>query len=169
MNRIIPILTAFFLIPYGAGCSSGDVQNTGNESNEEINRETAGETASETSGDQNSLSIRVTVGDREFSALLCDGAAAGEFYDMLPLTLDMTELNGNEKYYRSQTQFTTDSFMPERIESGDIMLFGNSYIVLFYDSFAPEYSYTPLGRLEDAQGLAEILGDGDVTVTFERG
>ena len=38
------------------------------------------------------------VGERHFAITLADNAAARAFAAQLPLTLDMTELNGNEKY-----------------------------------------------------------------------
>jgi hypothetical protein len=40
----------------------------------------------------------MTVRDRRFAITLADNAAATAFTERLPLTLDMSELNGNEKY-----------------------------------------------------------------------
>lgn len=47
------------------------------------------------------------------------------------------------------------------------MLYGSSCLVLFYDSFSTSYSYTPIGHIDDADGLAEALGKGGVTVSFQ--
>lgn len=41
--------------------------------------------------------ITVTVNGRDFTATLEDNETARAFYEMLPLTLEMDELNGNEK------------------------------------------------------------------------
>ena len=40
----------------------------------------------------------MTVGERRFAVTLADNAAARAFAAQLPLTLDMSELNGNEKH-----------------------------------------------------------------------
>ena len=40
----------------------------------------------------------MTVGERRFAITLIDNAAARAFAARLPLTLDMSELNGNEKH-----------------------------------------------------------------------
>lgn len=45
---------------------------------------------------------------------------------MLPLTLDMSELHGNEKYYHFPTEQPTDPSNPGTIEAGDLMLWGTT-------------------------------------------
>ena len=44
------------------------------------------------------LRMWMTVGERRFAVTLTDNAAARAFAAQLPLTLDMSELNGNEKH-----------------------------------------------------------------------
>lgn len=113
--------------------------------------------------------ITVTVGDQSFSAVLYDNETADKFYDMLPLDLEMNELNGNEKYCYLDESLPQDTFKPNTINSGDIMLFGSDCIVLFYDTFSTGYSYTSLGKIENPDGLYEAVGNGSVSVTFTKG
>lgn len=111
--------------------------------------------------------IEIVVGDRHFPAKLNKNETTERLMVRLPLTLDMSELNGNEKYYYLSEGLPTDSRRPGRIQSGDLMLFGSDCLVLFYESFTSSYSYTSLGYLEDAEGLKEALGSGNVQVAFQ--
>lgn len=119
------------------------------------------ETASQTS------QVRVTAGGHTFTASLADNDAAQAFQALLPLTLDMTELNGNEKYHYLDTNLPSNPSCPGTIHAGDLMLYGRSCVVLFYETFETGYSYTRIGAIDDPTGLAQALGAGAVTVTFE--
>lgn len=113
------------------------------------------------------MSITVTVNGHAFSATLYDNETARAFKERLPLTLDMSELNGNEKYYYLPDSLPTNSSRPSAINAGDIMLYGGDCIVIFYESFSTSYSYTPIGKIDDPDGLAAALGSGSVRVTFD--
>ena len=110
--------------------------------------------------------LTVTVGTRTFTATLADTAAAAEFAAKLPLTLSMSELNGNEKYAYLDTALSADAYAPGTIRAGDLMLYGDNCAVLFYETFESGYRYTALATLDDPAGLAEAVGSGSVTVTF---
>ena len=111
--------------------------------------------------------IRITIGDKTFSAALENTPAAAEFVKRLPLTLRMNELNGNEKYIGLSEKLPAESSCPGKIRSGELMLYGRSTLVLFYESFPTSYSYTRIGRITDVKGLKEAVGDREVTVKFE--
>lgn len=113
------------------------------------------------------LKLKITVNGKVFFAELGDSAASRELLEKLPLTVDMTELNGNEKYYYLPDKLTKNDEKVGRIETGDIMLYSGNCLVLFYDSFSTVYSYTPLGKITDTAGLRDALGKGNVTVSFE--
>jgi len=46
------------------------------------------------------------------------------------------------------------------------MLYGNNCLVLFYESFSTYYHYTPLGKIDNSDGLAEALGSSNVQIIF---
>lgn len=111
--------------------------------------------------------ITVKVGTKTFAATLAKNPAVDAFRKLLPLSARMTELNGNEKYLRLATNLPTQGSRPASIQAGDLMLYGSNTVVIFYTAFSTTYSYTRLGRIDDATGLAAALGAGDVDVTFE--
>lgn len=110
--------------------------------------------------------ILLSIGEQSFSGTLADTEAAHEFARLLPMTLQMSELNGNEKYVYLDGNLSAAASRPERINTGDLMLYGSVCVVLFYDDFISEYSYTSIGKIDDPDGLAAALGDGSVTVAF---
>jgi hypothetical protein len=109
----------------------------------------------------------VKIGWREFTAILLDNPTANAFKAMLPLTMDMTELNGNEKYFDLSKSLPTNASNPGKINSGDLLLYGSNTLVLFYEAFSTSYTYTRLGKISNATGLAEALAPGNVVVTME--
>ena len=112
--------------------------------------------------------IKIKVGSQTFTATLLDNNSAKAFKEMLPLTINMVELNNNEKYYDLPNSLPTNSSNPGTIKNGDLMLYGSKTLVLFYKTFSTSYSYTKLGAVDDVTGLATALGSGNVTVTFEK-
>lgn len=111
--------------------------------------------------------ITLTIGSARFAATLDTTDAAQAFADLLPMTVRMAELNGNEKYCSLSQSLPTATYRPGTIHAGDLLLWGSSTVVLFYETFSSSYSYTRLGSLDDPDGLVAAVGSGAVTVTFE--
>jgi hypothetical protein len=110
--------------------------------------------------------VRITVGSTAFAATLSNNETAAAFKAMLPLTLNMADLNGNEKHYDLPTDLPRSPTNPGTIQAGDVMLYGSKTLVLFYKTFPTSYSYTRVAKVDDPSGLAAALGTGNVTVTF---
>jgi hypothetical protein len=111
--------------------------------------------------------MKIIVRNSTFTATLHDNATATAFKALLPITVNMVELNGNEKYVDLSRSLQTNATNPGTIQNGDMRLYGSKTLVLFYKSFSTSYSYTKLGRINDPTGLAAALGSGNETVTFE--
>ncbi len=111
--------------------------------------------------------IKITVNSQTFTASLLDNNTAKAFREMLPMTVEMTELNRNEKYVRLPENLPTNASNFGTIRSGDFMLYGSNTVVLFYEGLNNSYSYTRLGKIDDPTGLKSALGTGNMTVTFE--
>ena len=110
----------------------------------------------------------MTIGEHRFAITLADSEAARAFAAMLPLTLDMEELNGNEKHSELPKALPTAVSRPGTIRSGDILLWGSRTLVIFYQTFDSSYSYTHVGRVDDPAGLAQTLGRRGVRVMFSK-
>lgn len=110
--------------------------------------------------------LTITVGTASFTATFADNATATAFKSRLPLTLNMSELNGNEKYFYLPESLPAAASNPGTIQAGDLMLYGSDCLVLFYETFRTSYSYTRIGRIDNPSRLAAALGQESVSVIF---
>lgn len=110
--------------------------------------------------------IRIVAGGKTFLAELENNKTARAFRSKLPATFLMEELNGNEKYHYMDRTLPTNSKRPGTIKAGDLMLYGNDCLVLFYETFKSSYSYTKIGHIKNVKGLKDALGRGDIKVSF---
>lgn len=140
---------------------SGDNTSSGDENNSNENNESNEEEM------MTNRKITIRVGNHSFAATIEDHATGRAFLALLPMTVTMNELNGNEKYYYLSESLPVESTRPGIIRNGDLMLYGSSCVVLFYETFSSSYSYTRIGKIDDPSGLAAALGTGNVTLKFE--
>jgi len=156
MKYSIAFLLAFASFTFCAsGCNKGDqtlpTQNNGSHNN------------------QTGTKMKITVGTTVFKVTLTDNATTAAFKAMLPLTINMSELNANEKYFYFSTTLPVNASLRGNVQAGDLMLYGNNCLVLFYESFNTSYNYTRLGKIDNVNGLKAALGIGDASVRFELG
>ena len=116
--------------------------------------------------DNQSMTIKITAGGKTFTADIEDSETGKAFLAKLPLSLDMSELNGNEKYCYGVDLPRSDKHY-DSIAAGDLMLYSGNGVVLFYGS-AGGNSYTRIGKLSSTDGLKEALGTGNISVTFAK-
>lgn len=104
------------------------------------------------------MTVKITVEGKniEFTAELYDNSAAKELYARLPLNIDMSDMP-HEKYCYLDFSLPVSEERPRNIRIGDIMLWGNNCLVLFYEDFTTSYSYTRIGKIVDVDGLVSAL------------
>ena len=108
--------------------------------------------------------IKVIINDKTYTLKLENNNTVEEFVDLLPQEFTMNELNGNEKYVYMNNSLTTNQYNPKHIEKGDVMLYGDNCLVIFYKSFDTSYSYTKIGHIDNITDL----GSGSITAKFEK-
>ena len=165
MKKSLLFLLAICLLITLSGCGN-DIGPANTDTDAESNSINESEQIPVTEEEPDMPEFKIVVGDKTFSATLYDNAAAKALTAMLPLTMNMNELNGNEKYFYLDKSLPTNSSRPSEIKAGDIMLYGDNCLVLFYESFSTSYTYTPIGHIDDPSELAAALGSGNVQVTI---
>ena len=108
----------------------------------------------------------MTVGTQRFAVTLEDNPTTRAFVQSLPATFEMIELNGNEKYARLPRSLPANPVRPGTIRTGDVLLYGNDTLVVFYETFRSNYSYTRIGHITESAGLAQALGPRNPRVAF---
>jgi len=116
---VVIMLSAASLFGSSVGCSKDQSAIAGNTN---VNNQSSN-AANETKGNK----MKIKIGAKTFNATLVDNQTATAFKAMLPLTLKMDELNGNEKKYDFPNNLPTDSSNPRTIYNGDLM-FGEAIL-----------------------------------------
>ncbi|MCJ8167143.1 cyclophilin-like fold protein [Pontibacter sp. E15-1] len=156
MKHLLILLISVVSLNVPGACKEDKIVNT-------VTGDIPDDPVKNTTGNQ----MKIIIGSKTFEATLVDNEAVTALKGMLPLTLDMSELNGNEKLFRLQKNLPEKASNPGTIQAGDLMLWGSNTLVLFYEAFPTSYSYTRIGRINDPAGLAQAVGSGSVKVTFE--
>lgn len=138
---------------------------------ENISDSKTSETQAKTSEDRGeesikSMKVNLDVNNKKFTINLLKNESTKELIKGLPITIKMGDMNNNEKYYYMTKSLPTNNKFIKKIYTGDFMLYGSDCLVLFYETFSTNYRYTPLGSVEDINGLKEALGEGNVEVTL---
>ena len=133
-----------------------------------VNETELTENAAETGGAQMDT-MTIEVGGQKFQATLYENDTVRALVERFPMTLNMEELHGNEKFYYLDEGLPTKAQDVGTIKTGDIMLFGSDCLVLFFKDFDTSYSYTKIGHIDDTRRFTESLESGTVEVSFSTG
>ena len=149
-----------------------DSTQTGGGGSEAESGETETESeVSEAESEESEKMLQMTIGETLVDVEWEDNGSVEALKELCqegPLTIRMSMYGGFEQVGsvgqslpRDDNQTTT--------QAGDIVLYSGDQIVVFYGSNS--WAYTRLGHITDksAQEMAELLGNGDVTITIEMG
>lgn len=176
MKKVLSLFFTLAVIFTFVGCSNTAANNgyTSSETSDvSKNNATDEQNKSQTNSGKETTTVKkmvnmnITVGNTTFTATLEDNDTTKALIKQLPLTVDMSELNGNEIYnYLSSNLRADTSSCPGRINEGDLMLYGDNCLVLFYKTFNTSYSYVKLGHIDNTTGFTKAIGSGSTKVTF---
>lgn len=102
-----------------------------------------------------------------FEIILEDNEIATAFSKLMPISMQMTELNGNEMFYILSNSLPANPQQVRNIQKGDVMLYGSNTVVLFYKSFSTSYSYTKIGRVSNLDDIELVIGKTSVLISFK--
>ncbi len=145
MKKII-IVVLIFCVLLITGCINNMKNNNNKESDEIVS------------------DIKVIINDKNYILKLENNKTSEEFIELIPKEYTMNELNGNEKYVYLDNSLTNKPYNPKYIQKGDVMLFGDNCLVIFYKSFDTSYSYTKIGHIENL----DDLGRENIIIKFEK-
>ena len=166
MKRII--ITLLLLSVLLTACAKGEAKTaqSTSQSPEKQSEALTKEETEEVTDKEAESKMKITVNGKEFYIIKENNETAQALSQALPLSLEMNELHGNEKYYYLDFTLPENAENVKKVNKGDVMLFGDSCLVIFYKSFNTSYSYTRIGKIENADGLEEALGGGNVKIEF---
>ncbi len=112
--------------------------------------------------------MQITIANQTYTLNLLDNATTQALIKLLPLDIEMQELNGNEKYYYLPDSLPTAAYRPQEIKRGDVMLYQDNCLVIFYQDFTTNYSYTPIGHIEELPQLSKENIRASIFITKEQ-
>ena len=104
----------------------------------------------------------ININEQKLEVNLEDNSTVSTLIKMLPLELSMDDLNNNEKYVYLDNSLPTNTYSPKHIEAGDVMLFGDNCLVIFYESFDTAYDYSKIGHIDKMPRL----DNNNISVSF---
>ena len=108
--------------------------------------------------------VKVFINDKEYKLNLYDNETVNSLVKLFPLEVTMKTLSENEVYVYLDEKFPTNSSNPKTINAGDVMLYGDNCLVIFYKTFNTSYSYTKIGHIDDLP----IINEDTVSVRIEK-
>ena len=113
--------------------------------------------------------LQMKIGDTPVTVEWEDNASVDALGDLCgagPLTIQMSMYGGFEQVGGIGQSLPRDD-QQTTTQAGDIVLYSGDQIVVFYGSNS--WAYTRLGHItdKDADEMADLLGNGDVTITIE--
>jgi len=97
--------------------------------------------------------INVNIAGTLYTAVIDSNKAAESFLTHLPLDIEMTDLNNNSKRGYTYFKLATEAKKLGKVEVGDLLISGDSYVIIVTKTFKTSDKFTKIGHIEN---LGEI-------------
>ena len=142
MKKVIKLVTIIFITTIIVGCGNTTTK-------KDVKKNNNNDVTTKESVDN----MKVLINDKEYIIKLEDNDTVKKLITLLPIEVEMKELNGNEKYVYLDHDLPTNSISPKHINKGDVYLYGDNCLVIFYKDFDTTYTYTKIGHIDNLDDL----------------
>lgn len=142
MKRVIKLVIIIFITTIIVGCGNTTTK-------KDVKKNNNNDVTTKESVDN----MKVLINDKEYIIKLEDNDTVKKLITLLPIEVEMKELNGNEKYIYLDYDLPTNSIRPKHINKGDVYLYGDNCLVIFYKDFDTTYTYTKIGHIDNLDDL----------------
>ncbi len=108
--------------------------------------------------------LGIIINEKTYIIELEENETAHEFLLLTPLTIEMEDLNGIQKYYYLNTSLEGKAMEFDNIKKGDIMLNNSNSLIIFYKDTTSKEKYIKIGHINDLDELDE----NSLSVSFIR-
>ena len=107
--------------------------------------------------------VRITINEKDYILKLENNKTVSDLLSITPLNVVMKDLNNNEKYVYLDSTLYEDGNYTGIIKKGDVMLYQDNCLVIFYKEFKTNYYYTKIGHIDnlpdfDYKNINVIIG-----------
>lgn len=163
------ITIALALIGVMAGCNRQD--NSGSDGDNDQNEQSVNSLSRSTS-EQAITNVEINVNNNDFTIQMNDTPTGRSLVSMIPsssMRLPTSyDRDGILKYYDMAREVESDPEEISSVSAGELLLDGNDRLLLYYKDTDLSGEYTRVGKIENADNLADVLGNEDVIFTVAR-
>ncbi|MDX1258812.1 cyclophilin-like fold protein [Exiguobacterium sp. K1] len=113
--------------------------------------------------------MNININGQVASVQLEDNTTTKAILANMPFTIQMDDLHQNEKYHYFDKSFPTQPQPIQTIEAGDVLLYQNNCLVIFYQAAEPVVPYTRIGKISRFQDIRASFGNKSVSVQWYEG
>lgn len=113
--------------------------------------------------------MNININGQVASVQLEDNTTTKAILANMPFTIQMDDLHQNEKYHYFDKSFPVSPQPIQTIEAGDVLLYQNNCLVIFYQAAEPVVPYTRIGKISRFQDIRASFGNKSVSVQWYEG